>query len=467
MFKIYGGATEFNQWEQGKLLTNEHMVAGDRVLFRSGSGEAIPVQTKKQDDTVVVDVPNELLMCNANIVVDLVGRPTCRTIFKVNAAERPADYEFVQNIVPPTDEPTGGSGGGGVSSWNDLTDKPFGESVTELYSVENGTFPIMMGQMPMYTIPDPIPFVNGQTYTVIWDGVSYDCVFAGTGNHEGMMGNMMLMDGEDTGEPFVYISSPSSGVYGFVDIAALMSGNLTETTHSFSVIGVEIKKLDFKYQHNSDFDATETEDGWMKNMPFGRKLVDTVTFDGNIEGKEMMLIKEYDGSSWYNKAYYCKISDSVPAYIDEHSANKFAHELTIGKYSEEVGDVYNDKLEMHSMLPYGDQQWFGAADSDFNVDDKYAFTLPYFVFVRTQVNMFGMTLTKGTYALVIMLDDTIVEFPTKIDIYDVKQIPRIYLQDMVPHFFYMRPVGGSNFALSRLRVTNSGVDVIHDFDYGK
>ena len=76
-------------------------------LFRSGCGEAIPVQAKTQDGTVVVDVPNELLMHRANIVVDLIGRESCRTIFDVKHCERPADYEFVQNIIPPANESGG------------------------------------------------------------------------------------------------------------------------------------------------------------------------------------------------------------------------------------------------------------------------------------------------------------------------------------------------------------------------
>lgn len=84
MFVIYGGGNEFQQWEQGKKLTNEHMAAGDCVIFRNAGGKTIPVTARQDGGEVVVDVPNELLMHHANIVVDLKHRPTCRTHFKVN-----------------------------------------------------------------------------------------------------------------------------------------------------------------------------------------------------------------------------------------------------------------------------------------------------------------------------------------------------------------------------------------------
>lgn len=104
MFKIYGGNTEFNQWEQGKLLTNKHMTVGDRVLFRSGGGKTIPVDAKMKDGTIAVDVPNELLTRVDNITVDLVGKTGCRTTFMVNPCECPPEYAKINNIPKAADE---------------------------------------------------------------------------------------------------------------------------------------------------------------------------------------------------------------------------------------------------------------------------------------------------------------------------------------------------------------------------
>lgn len=69
-------------------------------------------------------------------------------------------------------------GAGGVTSWNDLPDRPFGEEVKKTVLVDT-----------VLQIPDPedsgpgcgfvreyFNFKEGQTYTVTWDGVKHDCV---------------------------------------------------------------------------------------------------------------------------------------------------------------------------------------------------------------------------------------------------------------------------------------------------
>lgn len=49
---------------------------------------------------------------------------------------------------------------------------------------------------------DPITFVSGKTYKVIWDGVRYDVLPDENGN----LGNKGLAGEEDTGEPFLYVN---------------------------------------------------------------------------------------------------------------------------------------------------------------------------------------------------------------------------------------------------------------------
>lgn len=93
--------------------------------------------------------------------------------------------------------------GGGVTSWNDLTDKPFGEGVRlvetvlleETTGVGSGVWERLNSSL-----------VEGETYLVTWDGVDYECVAR---NYSGyiMLGNNAIYehDGDDetdTGEPF-------------------------------------------------------------------------------------------------------------------------------------------------------------------------------------------------------------------------------------------------------------------------
>lgn len=125
MFSIYGGATEFNQWELDKLVTNPCMKEGDDVVFRNSTGETYVVRAFAQNGEVLVDVPNYILKTAGNILVDLVQNQDrhddCRTTFAVKAANKPDDYDKKCTCNTP-DRPVKS---GGVTSWNDLTDKPF------------------------------------------------------------------------------------------------------------------------------------------------------------------------------------------------------------------------------------------------------------------------------------------------------------------------------------------------------
>lgn len=97
MFKIYGGDTEFKQWELDKLVTNSCMRAGDEVVFRNSHGETYVVRAFAKDGSVYADVPNYLLRTAGNILVDLgqgnERHTECRTTFTVTAAAKPEDYK--------------------------------------------------------------------------------------------------------------------------------------------------------------------------------------------------------------------------------------------------------------------------------------------------------------------------------------------------------------------------------------
>lgn len=128
MFKIYSGATEFKQWELDQMVVNDCMEVGDEVVFRNSNGETYVAVAFAQDGKILADVPNYLLKTAGNILVDMEqgadSRPACRTTFAVVAQDKPDGYECKYNI------PDRHTKSGGVSSWNDLTDKPFGTETT-------------------------------------------------------------------------------------------------------------------------------------------------------------------------------------------------------------------------------------------------------------------------------------------------------------------------------------------------
>lgn len=54
-------------------------------------------------------------------------------------------------------------------------------------------------------INEKFEIVEGQTYTVSWDGTEYECVCVYDGKSE-MLGNLSILgEGDDTGEPFLYL----------------------------------------------------------------------------------------------------------------------------------------------------------------------------------------------------------------------------------------------------------------------
>ena len=121
----------------------------------------------------------------------------------------------------------------------------FGESEQVLYSVENAEFPYSEDEGgAVYVLSEP-PFSleNGKEYTVVWDGVEYNCiatVMSEEGISAGFLGNTAMIDGVDSGEPFVCVMHP--GMTGFVDLVS------SETvSHNISVETVEIKKIDNKF----------------------------------------------------------------------------------------------------------------------------------------------------------------------------------------------------------------------------
>lgn len=106
-----------------------------------------------------------------------------------------------------------GAGGGGVSSWNDLIDKPFYTSVEfgEIVPSRSVEFSEQQGFVIASNFPpNDTKLVNGEEYTITWDGVQYKCTLFGTDGRL-YLGNIGIMQGsEGTGEPFLMITSNGS-----------------------------------------------------------------------------------------------------------------------------------------------------------------------------------------------------------------------------------------------------------------
>ena len=89
-------------------------------------------------------------------------------------------------------------------------------------------------------LPSTFKLTFGDTYTVYWDGVAYECSCA---DFDGMLylGNLSITDaGPDTSEPFLMVSGSEGTMIGTID---------TSASHTISISGfvTEIVKIDSKY----------------------------------------------------------------------------------------------------------------------------------------------------------------------------------------------------------------------------
>jgi hypothetical protein len=142
MFKIFGGANAFKQWEKDQMLTNSHMNAEDKIVFRGASGKTVIMYAYNNNGNCVVNVPNVLLQDDNSIVINLDGKPECRTVIAIEAREKPEGYIYTEsdphtpaNIearVENLEKNGGGGTGGGVIYYVDVMNMAKDE--TPLYS---------------------------------------------------------------------------------------------------------------------------------------------------------------------------------------------------------------------------------------------------------------------------------------------------------------------------------------------
>lgn len=191
---------------------------------------------------------------------------------------QPIDPEF----LPP------GYGGGGVSSWNDIPDRPFYSEEGEVAILPETTveFDPDSGEG---AIANVVPVVVGNTYKVYWNGTAYPCI-AGSFDMDGVplatVGNLGALTGEGgTDEPFVFLALPP-------DIAAQMGAGgsfmaldgSTSATVSITEQGEIVHGMEGKYLPEGTPYIEETDDVIAENMTFSENGFSDDTVGQLVEG---------------------------------------------------------------------------------------------------------------------------------------------------------------------------------------
>lgn len=133
------------------------------------------------------------------------------------------------------------SGVGGVSSWNDLTDKPFSEESGEVVLLEETNLTPLEGQL--FLIEKSVALEKNKLYKVTYNGVEYECVcFIHIEDGENIicLGNGAIIDDEDTGEPFLITNDGE--IFGLITM-----DETTNVTLGISCNDTVVHQLDKKF----------------------------------------------------------------------------------------------------------------------------------------------------------------------------------------------------------------------------
>lgn len=176
--------------------------------------------------------------------------------------------------------------------------------------------------------------VEGQTYTVKWDGTEYECVGATAGENIYVLGNMSMAGaGADTGEPFLYAyiigGAEAVGQFGIFDTFD------TSASHTISVKRIVEKVTPMAEEYLPENIATKSDvEATQKVLDGVFSSVATFTFDKQTSGRDTFRFNAYD---------FYKISDFNPSPSDVISC----------KIINEAGSEYSDVNIGTNCVSYG------------------------------------------------------------------------------------------------------------------
>lgn len=171
---------------------------------------------------------------------------------------------------------------------------------TTLMEEQEVAFALTYDRIYEAPITNALEIVEGQTYTVKWDGTEYECICYILSSMT-VLGNLSIAGaGNDTGEPFMYINNPDMGS-GFNTLDTSASHTISVKRIEKTVTPMAEEFLPENLATKSDVEATqEALDGVFSSVA-------TFTFDKQTSGRDTFNFNAYN---------YYKISDFNPASED-------------------------------------------------------------------------------------------------------------------------------------------------------
>ena len=154
-------------------------------------------------------------------------------------------------------------------------------------------------------ITNAFKIVDGQIYTVNWDGTEYICVpsLADVGL---IIGNLSIAGmGDDTGEPFIYVYN-TDGIFGALDTSASHTISVKTTAETVTQMAFDympegyptkrVKTTTLMEEQEVAFALSEEEGFYMAQLTNAFEIVDGQTYTVNWDGTEYICVPSLDGT---------------------------------------------------------------------------------------------------------------------------------------------------------------------------
>lgn len=226
--------------------------------------------------------------------------------------------ERLSNLEPekePIAPPFAGGGMGGAD-WNAAEGEP-GHVLNRTHWVEeNGVLleetDAVEGTDPtfgkIWMIAKALILTVGETYTIIYNGVPYDCMcypgdVLGSSFAKGgfVMGNFSVVGGANTGEPFAMVISPSSQMIMNLDLTGATSVRI-------GIMGEVYHKLDTNFLPVLVVKFVEREDGNLVSTSHTYQQMKNAIMDG---APVVCIVKYSDGLGGSTAFLSCGDGDSL------------------------------------------------------------------------------------------------------------------------------------------------------------
>ena len=170
--------------------------------------------------------------------------------------------------------------------------------------------------------------VDGQTYTVNWDGTEYECVCS-VFNSMLVLGNLSIMGaGNDTGEPFMYgyDSRQAVGMFATLDTAA--SHTISVKTIVKTVTPMAEEYLPENIATKADVESTQkVVESTQKVLDGVFSSVATFTFDKQTSGRDTF---NFNGFNYYKISDFNPAPDDVISFTGTKESGGNYSEITTG-----------------------------------------------------------------------------------------------------------------------------------------